>query len=219
MAKIRINGDTSGYVDLTVPAIADNSTVDLVSALAAKVTGETGSTEPTGKSAGYLWGDTASKVMKVYTGSAWLSMGKILQVVSTIKTDTFSSSTAGFVDVTGLAVSITPASTTNTILVMATVSMASSGSTDVFWKILRGSTAVGVGTGGTMNVTAVQPQANANFIYTGSLSFVDSPSSTSAQTYKVQISPTGGSTAYVNRRAADAYFGTPSSITVLEIAA
>ena len=39
--------------------------------------------------------------------------GKVLQVVSATKTDVFQTSSSSFVDVTGLSVSITPASTSN----------------------------------------------------------------------------------------------------------
>ena len=49
--------------------------------------------------------------------------GKVLQVVQTVKTDTFSrASTGGDVgDITGLSVSITPSSTSSKVLVFATV--------------------------------------------------------------------------------------------------
>ena len=42
-----------------------------------------------------------------------ISGGKILQVVSTTKTDPFSSSSTSYVDVTGLSATITPASSSN----------------------------------------------------------------------------------------------------------
>ena len=46
--------------------------------------------------------------------------GKVLQVVSTTKSDTFSSSTINaFTDITGLSVSITPFSASNKILIIA----------------------------------------------------------------------------------------------------
>ena len=47
-----------------------------------------------------------------------LSAGAVLQVVSTAKTDTFSSSTGSYIDITGLSVSITPSSTSNKILIL-----------------------------------------------------------------------------------------------------
>ena len=49
--------------------------------------------------------------------------GKILQVKSTIKTDTFSTTSGSVTDITGLNVSITPASTSNKVLVIARVNI------------------------------------------------------------------------------------------------
>ena len=58
-------------------------------------------------------------------------------------------------------------------------------------------------------------------IHTSGVQFLDSPSSTSETTYKLQIRTEGGTT-YVNRSRSDAdatYSGrTASSITVMEIA-
>ena len=50
--------------------------------------------------------------------------GKILQVQSTIKTDTFTTTSGSVTDITGLSVSITPASTSNKVLVIARVNIA-----------------------------------------------------------------------------------------------
>ena len=50
-----------------------------------------------------------------------MSSGSIIQVVSTTKTDTFSTSSSSFTDITGLSVSITPASSSNKILILLTV--------------------------------------------------------------------------------------------------
>jgi hypothetical protein len=51
--------------------------------------------------------------------------GKVLQVVQTVKSDTFSSSSATFVDITGLSASITPSSASNKILVMVSLNIGS----------------------------------------------------------------------------------------------
>lgn len=55
--------------------------------------------------------------------SASLPTGSVLQVVSTAKTDTFSTTSASgtFADITGLSVSITPSSASNKILILAEV--------------------------------------------------------------------------------------------------
>jgi hypothetical protein len=50
--------------------------------------------------------------------AARLPAGSVLQVVSTVKTDTFTTVSSSYVDVTGLSVSITPTSATSKILVL-----------------------------------------------------------------------------------------------------
>ena len=45
------------------------------------------------------------------------SLGRILQVVQTAKTDTFTSSSSSFTDITGLSVSITPSSASSLSLI------------------------------------------------------------------------------------------------------
>jgi len=50
------------------------------------------------------------------------------------------------------------------------------------------------------------------------ITFLDSPATTSATTYKIQIN-TLGATGYVNLRSTDLYFGGTSQITLMEIAA
>ena len=55
------------------------------------------------------------------------STGSILQVVQTIKTDTFAGSTNSWIDVTGLNASITPSSTSNRILIMVTLGAVGNG--------------------------------------------------------------------------------------------
>jgi len=53
-----------------------------------------------------------------------VSFGKVLQVVSTTKTDTFSTTntySGGFADITGLSVAITPSATSSKVLVLVQI--------------------------------------------------------------------------------------------------
>jgi hypothetical protein len=133
---------------------------------------------------------------------------KILQVQSVFKADVFTTSSTSLTDVTGLSVSITPSSASNTILVVA--SLALSNGTAGFTSrgaILRGSTVIGGGTaaGSRPSITFWFRQSTSagNNIATQSFSFIDSPASTSAQTYKIQIAAESGSTAAIGRSYAD----------------
>jgi hypothetical protein len=151
--------------------------------------------------------------------------GQIIQVVSTTKTDTFSSTTTNaFTDITGLSVSITPTSSSNTILVMVSVQGINAGS-NTYFRLVRGSTAIGVGTttGSRSAVSSSNIHINSlgvNHLFGSSFQFLDSPSSTSSTTYKIQFI-TDAATTYINRTVNDTdalYTGrSQSTITVMEI--
>ena len=167
---------------------------------------------------------------KTLTGDA-ISNGKILQVVQTVKTDTASitsSSTNTFVDLPGMSVAITPSATSSKILVSFTVSVGtSSGSLHI--NLVRGSTNIAVGdAAGSRLVSTInhRPASTPYGLSTTPLSytFLDSPSTTSATTYKLQgtMGATYSSTFYVNRSTSDtnADYGArvTSTITVMEVA-
>jgi|9_EtaG_2_1085328.scaffolds.fasta_scaffold43195_3 hypothetical protein len=156
--------------------------------------------------------------------------GKILQVVSATKTDTSSTTSATYADISGLSVAITPASTSNKILVTCVVQHGGAENSFIPFKVLRGSTLLAPGTEGTGNMSNVsfggfQNQDSAEYgTKTSVWQYLDSPSSTSALTYKIQwASIYQGYTVYINRPGnADNngynIFGS-STITVQEVAA
>jgi hypothetical protein len=158
------------------------------------------------------------------------SAGQVIQVVSTTKTDTFSTSSSSFVDVTGLNVSITPTSATSKILIFTNVNL--SGSTRYHgMQLVRNSTAIGIGDASSvrtrLTVSATSNEDNASdafAMHNSSASFLDEPNTTSLTTYKVQVRYfwTGTQTTYVNRAPNDgdaAYSSRGiSTITVMEIA-
>ena len=154
-----------------------------------------------------------------------LGAGAVLQVVSTIKTDTFTTASASYVDLTGGSVTITPSSASNKILVMAYVVLGNTTSTaGSFFRVVRDSTAIGVGTAVGNRRSASGGTFPAGNYGTGGFGWhlLDSPSSTSSLTYKIQISVESGYTATVGRSGEDsdvAFAGRyPSIITVMEIA-
>jgi len=158
--------------------------------------------------------------------STKIGAGAVLQVVSTTKTDTFSTSSTAFVDITGLSVSITPISSSNKVFVtvditgqgQATLSIAA-------FRLVRNSTVIDAGDAAgdrTLGFATSIPTDN-NISITQGANFLDSPSSTSSVTYKVQVRISSGGTAYVNRVTSDNndvnLVRTASTITVMEIAA
>ena len=160
------------------------------------------------------------------TGLKWSPAGKVLQVVSATKTDTFTTTSTAFVDITGLSVSITPTATTSKVLVAYTIRTAVSGDIWFGQRLVRGSTDIFLGdtAGSRVSVTtghAPGVSGNADQV-TQAIIFLDSPSTTSATTYKIQGRVNTG-TGYINRGSGDADTGNslryPSSITVMEISA
>ena len=152
--------------------------------------------------------------------------GKVLQVVQTVKTTDFSASVAadGVTDITGLSASITPSSSSNKILVSYDIHLhttAGGGKIQLF----RGSSKIAINTS-TSGFEAQTSMAHndAVFATTGtSMSFLDSPSTTSAVTYKPQASHSSGGTQtiYVNRpQSTNSRHGRViSTITLMEIGA
>jgi hypothetical protein len=151
--------------------------------------------------------------------------GSVLQVVSTTKTDTFSSTNAGWLDVTGLSVSITPTSASSKILIFAHLNVVNRTATGSTGRILRDSTAIGIATSPgdrTAGGFAEFYYPNDSIFRSYSSTFLDSPATTSATTYKIQVNPQGFAL-HLNRCTEDVnQAGNArgvSSITVMEIAA
>lgn len=156
---------------------------------------------------------------------------RILQVVSTTKDDTFSASVAAGANtaITGLSVSITPSATSSKILVFCNVS--ATGDVDqagLFMTVFRGVTAIGVGAspGSRQAVTAGIGATQTGSVFDQATAVVlDSPATTSATTYSVNISHGSGvsRTLYVNRSQTDtnsnAFARSSSTITVCEVSA
>jgi hypothetical protein len=197
-----LNGSVSGSCTITAPSAAGTTTLTLPTTSGTIVT-----------SASSL---TASQ----------MPTGSVLQVVSATKTDTASVGSSTFADITGLSVSITPSSASNKILVIASINISwSNGVTKTGARLMRDSTAIAVAdTAGsrtrTTGATYIQIENYTPFNI--SANYLDSPSSTSALTYKWQFSALDNAgTVYVNRASVDTDSAstprTVSSITVMEI--
>jgi hypothetical protein len=176
--------------------------------------------------------------VQAYNGAAFAPLGTILQVVSTTKTDAFSTTSATFTDVTGLSATITPSSATSKILVVSQVTAgvnSSSGDGAIHARMLRDSTVVNVGDAAGSNrvQSAFSFYGNIGQSFSGltgalsslsnSINFVDSPATTSSVTYKVQVRVNnGGIVGAVNRNSQDndvTHSGrSVSSIILMEVA-
>ena len=158
------------------------------------------------------------------------SSGGVIQVKSVTKTDTFTkpTDTTAFVDITGLSVSITPTRADSKILVMY----------DLCWgindghasmRLMRDSTPIKIGDAASSRTRATghwhqDDSGNDEYdIVQHSGTLLDSPSTTSSVTYKIQIgNPHSSSyTFFVNRSGADNDAAwearTCSTITLMEV--
>ena len=169
-------------------------------------------------------------------------VGKILQVVSTLKTNVFTTNATSMTDVTGLNVAITPSSASSKVKITVSISVGGEHGAIVGINLLRGSTVVAAGDANVSNHNLVTFGVGLNGSvsgYTGSgkyqsnthsYTFLDSPNTTSATTYKIQVNNVRASlneyvvinSAYQGGQANDNstyVLNTTSTITAQEIAA
>ena len=152
------------------------------------------------------------------------SNGGIIQVVQTVKTDTFSKQSTAFADITGLSATITPSSSSNKILVEARIYLSagnSAGTSAAKLNFVRGSTNIGQPSSGSSNHEATfYSWGSNNYMEPHSMNFLDSPATTSATTYKIQIGADGSAaTLYVNRYYSNNNYLGISTLTLMEVAA
>lgn len=141
--------------------------------------------------------------------SADMPLGSVLQVVQVAKSDTFSTTVqdATFVDITGLSASITPTSATSTILVLASIGKCSCTTSNrcVNFRLDRNGTSIALGdtASNRVRISFTSSVATSQQGLSASLNFIDSPASTSALTYKIQMSGHNGEATVINRAGDD----------------
>lgn len=168
---------------------------------------------------------TAGQVLTAASLNANFSFAAsgVVQVQSATKTDTFTTTATTFTDITGLSISITPTSASNKILIIASVTASNDAATiQGGLRLVRNSTAIFVGdTAGNRISGQMVDVTNADSTVTQGISFLDSPATTSATTYKLQAINSAAGTFYVNRSENDTndvnHYRGASSITVLEV--
>ena len=153
--------------------------------------------------------------------------GKIGQVVSTHTNATsFSTTSATMVDVTGMSVAITPSATNSKILIIASITATGTETRRFFLGLKRGSTVIANGDASGSRIAGVTTgaeQEGNNALGNFSISFLDSPSSTSEQTYQITGCAESSDTFFLNRSAGDSDSSTvargASTITAMEVLA
>jgi len=193
MASIKLRGDTSGELVIEAPAVAGTNTLTLPADTANILT------------------DNSSLPAANLTGSLPAGMGgKVLQVVNATYGTSTTSTSSTYAD-TGLTATITPSSASSKILVTVhqTGLIKTTNYTGVNLKLFRDATELL-----QFEDSAGQQYTTAwNFVGGSGTTYLDSPATTSAVTYKTQFASNGNNaTAYVNG------FSATSTITLMEIA-
>jgi len=159
--------------------------------------------------------------------------GNIIQVVSTAKTDTASTNSSTFADV--FTVAITPTTASSKFLLFGDLKIGYNNyQAAIFWKFVRTVSSsdtdlfIGDSDGSRTRCTwgTEEPSSNSDNakyeLHTTNGTFLDTPNTTSAITYKVKWKAEQ-QTAYLNRSGHDsntiAYPRAASSLTVMEVAA
>ncbi len=186
--------------------------------------------------------ETDTNLVRIWNGTAWKTLaysdytsGSVIQVASAVKTDTFASTlNALWLDISGLSVSITPTSTSSKVLVLVDVKGAgTTNSTVIRTRLTRNDSAIYTGDAASNRPLGLGQfyggaDAGTDIYYIAQIGgiYLDSPASTSALTYKVQVGADATNstrTVYINRTQGDRNNTTndtrvASSITVMEIA-
>jgi hypothetical protein len=188
MANLILNGSTSGSVTLSSPAVSGTTTLTLPTTSGTVLTNGTNTNFPA---------------------------GSVLQVVQTNYSTPTSTTSGTFTD-SGLNASITPSSATNKILVLVNQQIRSnkSGANDTGYgfRLVRDSTAI-FSRDDSSTASFYLGTSNADIRFANNITYLDSPATTSAITYKTQINSFNTSTVAAQHNSV------PSTITLMEIKA
>jgi hypothetical protein len=183
----------------------------------------TTATRPASPAVGQMGYNTTTGLFDQYTAGGWvggltnasqsvqksaLPAGTVLQVLTDIQQGEQSTTSSSFTN-TVLSVSITPTSSTSKIFLLYTGSAGNDGTQESFLTFAKNGTNL-LGSGGAMRIWFA---GSSSYHFGGfSMSYLDSPATTSATTYSVQFRTNSGVVYISGANATD-------SLTVWEIAA
>jgi hypothetical protein len=200
MADIVLTGNTSGAITVAAPAVAGTNTLTLPA--------------------------STSTIATTADVNA-LTTGKILQVVQNTKTDKFSSTTVlpSTIEITGGNATITPSASSSKVLVMISGAFGvSTNNYAVALQLKRDTTLISVGDlrGSETRASAGSPVDGSGWAQNFNITFLDSPSTTSATTYKLFLGVESGATASIGGSYASVgtyNMSVPLNIVLMEVAA
>lgn len=179
-------------------------------------------------------GNAAIELTVPGTGSSTLATtataGKILQVKTVTKTDHFTSTSASWVDITGLSVDMTLSNSSNKVLMRYDVMVGGNwwNLGPAFLSFADGSTLIGRSTNGSSDVNNATSFSNlyadgvSNSSYNISsqtATFLYSPSDTNSHTYKIKGNGQNTSGFSINRMWGTVNYSGQSTLSLMEVAA
>ena len=236
MSQVKVTADSGGgTVSLKAPATTTSNAAVVLTLpvddgaantfLKSNGSGVTSWAAPTATEIGTTSG-TASADTFLCGNNTWAEAGggKILQVVSTEKTDIFTGYGTTWFDITGMSLAITPSATSSKILVQVHMPVSCSAALHGATRLVRGSTPISIGdTGpGTSTECSAGGYYTISDVWNVGIVYLDSPSTTSATTYKLQGYTYSGTLAVNRNGYTDNYgynFRWSSSLTLTEVSA
>jgi hypothetical protein len=151
-------------------------------------------------------GDTTNIVGTLQNDGAALVTGKVLQVLTATDVTTRSTTSTSFVTASNtLSINITPSATSSKIFIQTSFEVLTNSGARGFWTIYKDSTQLG----DTNGMASIDQSTDGGSV---SMTFLDSPSSTSQLTYAVYMK-SNGTNCSMNAN------NTKASIVVMEIGA
>lgn len=147
----------------------------------------------------------------------------VINIQQAVKTDTQTISTTSQTDITGLSVTITPSSATSKILIMGLISMGGNeqAADFVINSSVSGNIFIGDAAGGRARLTTGSGDASAATESGSTVTYLDSPGTTSPVTYKLAARGRSATSFFINRTSTDTdssdYSRYASNIIAMEI--
>jgi len=185
----------------------------------------TSTTRPTAPYEGQMIYETDTDMVALWNGSAWrytgsttTTNGTVLQMTSTISGTMTTLTSATYIDI-DISGTITPKSNTSKVYVLCTVnSYQSTGSQGGGIRLLRNGTAIYDPSNGDGNGPYAYYAGNTTLAVPFMLQFLDSPSSTSLQTYSLQARVYSSASWIFNSYGGTGGWQPRSTVTCIEVA-
>lgn len=222
------DGSTSGGFPVMRADVSNVTNPQFGGALALKLPDGSTAQRPGSPVNGQIRYNNSDGIIEAYSSNGWHYIGAVGRMWKATKTNLQAINSYNFTDVSGLSVTVAPASSTSKFLIIADLKASTVQNGE--WggghmAILRNGTKIHYYDSSASNKDSSHGGLQHNqhhMAYRYRANFVDSPGTTSSITYKIQFAVTnyGGANSYINRayHESTTYSGTGGSgLTVFEV--